>query len=193
MTKFTMILLGTSALALAACGPKAQPADQNTTVAAGETMATDTATNDTAMTPAAMSPGQTFANIAAKSDAFEIATSELAATSASAAKVKTYAANMIKMHNESTAKLKTTTAALTPAIVPDPALTPDQQATLDGLKTKTGKDFDTAYAAAQVAAHTATLAKLKDYAATGDVPALKTFASGMVPTVTAHLNTAKGL
>ena len=188
MTKFTMMVLGTSALALAACGPKAQPADQNTTITAGETM-----TNDAAMAPTALSPGQEFADAAAKSDAFEIATSELASTSASAAKVKTYAASMIKMHNESTAKLKATTAGLTPAIVPDAALTPDQQGTLDGLKGKTGKDFDTAYAAAQVEAHTATLAKLKDYAATGDVPALKTFATGMVPTVTAHLNMAKGL
>ena len=29
--------------------------------------------------------------------------------------------------------------------------------------------------------------------ASGDVPALKTFASGLVPIVTAHLNMAKGI
>lgn len=186
MKIITTIMLGTWALALAACGPKAQPTDQNTTVAS-ETM------NDGAMAPAALSSGQAFANAAAASDAFEIATSELARQSAGAAKVKTYAASMIKAHTESTAKLKTTAAGLSPGIVPDAALTPEQQGKLDGLTGKTGAAFDTAYAAAQVEAHTATLAKLKDYAASGDVPALKSFATGMVPTVTAHLNMAKGL
>nr|WP_237243577.1 DUF4142 domain-containing protein [Sphingomonas sp. LK11] len=34
---------------------------------------------------------------------------------------------------------------------------------------------------------------LRGYATTGDVPALKSFASELVPTVTAHLNMAKGL
>jgi len=34
---------------------------------------------------------------------------------------------------------------------------------------------------------------LKGYAAAGDVSALKSFAGGLVPTVTAHLNMAKGL
>lgn len=192
MKIITTLALATSALALASCGPKATPADQNMTADTGMT-ANGMAANDTAMAPAAVSPGQAFANAAAASDAFEITTSQMAQTSASAAKVKTYAANMIKMHTDSTAKLKATTAGLTPAILPDPALTPEQQGKVDALKGKIGKDFDTAYAAAQVEAHTATLAKLKDYAATGDVPALKTFASNMVPVVTAHLNAAKGL
>jgi putative membrane protein len=58
---------------------------------------------------------------------------------------------------------------------------------------KTGADFDTAYAADQVAAHQATLDALKSYSTSGDVPALKTFATGLIPTVTAHLNMAKGL
>lgn len=186
MKTLTMMTLATSALALAACGPKAAPADQNMTAGAGET------TNDTATAPA-LAPGQVFANAAAASDAFEIATSVLAQAAASDAKVKTYAASMIKAHTGSTAKLKTTVASVSPPLTPDPALTPEQQTAIDGLKGKTGTAFDTAYAAAQVEAHTMTLAKLKDYAATGDVPALKSFAAGMVPTVTAHLNMAKGL
>ena len=34
---------------------------------------------------------------------------------------------------------------------------------------------------------------VKDYVASGDTPALKDFANGLIPTVTEHLNMAKGL
>ena len=56
-----------------------------------------------------------------------------------------------------------------------------------------GAAFDSAYASAQVDAHQKTLNALKGYAASGDNAQLKTFATGMIPTVTAHLNMAKGL
>ena len=73
------------------------------------------------------------------------------------------------------------------------ALSAMQQQMLDGLKGKSGTDFDAAYAAAQVAAHQATLDALSAYAASGDNAALQEMAKGLVPTVTAHLNMAKGL
>lgn len=38
-----------------------------------------------------------------------------------------------------------------------------------------------------------TLDTLKAYATTGDVASLKSFASALVPIVTAHVNMAKGL
>ncbi|MEW2849287.1 DUF4142 domain-containing protein [Stenotrophomonas maltophilia] len=47
--------------------------------------------------------------------------------------------------------------------------------------------------AEQTAAHQQTLDTLKAYAASGDMPALKDFATGLIPTVTAHLNMAKSL
>lgn len=140
-----------------------------------------------------MSPGQAFANAAAASDAFEIQTSRLAATKASSAKVKRFAREMIKAHTDSTAKLKTAAAAAAPAITPNPALTPDQQQTLDALSAKSAADFDRAYADAQRRGHQATLDALQAYSASGDVPSLKSFATSLVPTVTAHLNMAKSL
>ena len=100
---------------------------------------------------------------------------------------------MISAHAASTAKLKSTAAGMSPAVTPDDTLSAEQQATLDGLKGKTGADFDTAYAAAQVDAHQKTLDALKGYSAGGDNPTLKTFADRLIPTVTAHLNMAKGL
>lgn len=182
-----LIAVSLVAFSLGGCGKKA------------DTTVSDTASGMaeggmTATTPAvAMSPGQTFANTAAASDAFEIESSQLAENKATAAKVKTFAAQMIKAHTDSTAKLKTAAGAASPAIVPDAQLTEAQRQTLSDLGTKTGADFDAAYAKAQVAGHQATLDALKAYSASGDVPSLKAFATGLVPTVTAHLNMAKGL
>jgi len=196
MLKKTMVILSASTLALAACGQKTDTA--NTTDASlvtndGGAFDAGNAGMAGMNATAPASAGQAFANTAAASDAFEIATSRLALDMSTSAAVKKYANQMIAAHTASTDKLKATTAGLTPAITPDATLTAAQQATLDALKTKTGADFDAAYIAGQQSGHQQTLDALKAYAATGDMPALKTFASGLVPTVSAHLNMAKGL
>lgn len=184
--------LGAAALALAGCGSKTESSSTDTTVTTNA--GTDaTMTNDMAMTPAA-SAGQTFANAAAASDAFEIATSQLADGQGASAKTKKFAAEMIKAHTDSTAKLKAAAGAGTPPIVPDPALTAEQQQTLDSLKGLKGAEFDKAYAAAQADAHEKTLDALKANAGNADVPQpLRDFATKLIPTVTAHLNMAKSL
>ncbi len=196
MLKKTMVILSASALALAACGQKTGTAGTtDTTLATNDGAAFDAGNvgaADANMTAPATG-GQVFANTAAASDAFEIATSKLALDNSNSAAVKKYANQMIAAHTTSTDKLKATTAGLTPAITPDPALNAEQQATVDALKAKKGADFDTAYIAAQQSGHQQTLDALKAYGATGDVPALKTFANGLAPTVAAHLNMAKGL
>ena len=190
----TLALVSVAALSLAACGKKAE----NTTAVDNSTYANTTAmdvnaagSNDAMAAPA--SGGQAFVNMAAASDAFEIETSKLAVTNGASAAVKKFAGQMITAHEGSTAKLKALTATLSPALAPNPALSAEQQQKLADLKAKQGADFDTAYAAAQVAGHQQTLDMLKEYAATGDVPQLKTFAAGLAPTVAAHLNMAKSL
>ncbi|EIZ79871.1 hypothetical protein WSK_1547 [Novosphingobium sp. Rr 2-17] len=174
-----------AALGLAACSKQPE-------TTATETVAVPSESTDVAATPT-VSAGQVFADTAAASDAFEIETSRLAATKASSAKVKQYAQEMIKAHTESTAKLKDAAAQASPAITPEPALNAAQQQTLTDLGGKTGAGFDKAYAAAQVTAHQMTLDALKGYSAGGDVASLKTFATSLVPIVTAHLNMAKML
>jgi len=192
----TIALLSATALALAGCGHKEETTTTTNSVTeqSGSTTVADTNIPDNSVVAApVLGAGQAFANAAAASDAFEIAESELAAASAHSAAIKSFAKKMVEAHTGSTAKLKTVAAGLSPAVTPDPTLTPDQQAKVDALKTKTGADFDTAYAADQVAAHQATLDAVRSYSTSGDVPELKTFATGLVPTVTAHLNMAKGL
>lgn len=191
MRRTTILMLSAGALALSACGQKSDAsAVDNNSMMTNSAMASTDMGND--MAPAA-SAGQMFANAAASSDAFEIASSQLAATNGKSDAVKAFATKMIAAHTDSTAKLKTTAAGLSPAIIPDPTLTADQQKTLDDLKGKMGADFDTAYAAAQVDAHQKTLDKLKDYSANGDVPQLKSFATDLVPIVSDHLKMAKDL
>jgi putative membrane protein len=185
-----LIIVSAAALALAGCGHKT---DTTTTTTNETTTLNDTGAGANMATSTAIPLGQTFANTAAASDAFEIATSKLAATAAKSTAVKTFATKMIDAHTGSTTKLKGIAAGLTPPITPDPTLSADQQKKLDDLKGLNGASFDAAYAAAQVEAHQTALDGLKAYAATGDVPQLKTFASGLVPTVTAHLNMAKTL
>jgi putative membrane protein len=185
--KTSTILLLTGTLAIAACGQRneAGNADVNLT----ESNALD---NDVLAAPApAPTTAQGFANAAAASDRFEIESSRLAETAGQSAAVKSFASQMVTAHTASTAKLKAVAAELN--VAPDDTLTPDQQQKLDGLKGLKGAEFDSAYAAAQVSAHQAALDALNAYAASGDNPKLKELASGMVPTVTAHLNMAKGL
>ena len=189
----SLTLLTAATLALAGCGQKTDTSN----VSANTTTVSETDTVNGADTmngmDTAMAPGQTFANTAASSDAFEIATSKAALATSKSASVKAFAQKMIAAHTESTAKLKTVASGLSPALVPDPTLTADQQQKLDALTKLSGADFDKAYIDAQTAGHQQTLDALKTYAAGGDVPALKTFASGLVPIVTAHLNMAKSL
>lgn len=173
------------ALALASCGHKEETAQTN----AAEMQSLDVATNGTA----AVSADQAFANTAAASDAFEIQSSELASANASSKAVKAFAQRMIEAHNASTAKLKSAAASGSPAITPDATLTADQQQKLDQLKSQIGTAFDSLYIDDQIAAHQAVLDGLKAYSASGAVPSLKSFATGLVPTVAAHLNSAKGL
>jgi len=195
MLKKSMVILSASVLALAACGQKTETTTNDTALVTNDTTAFDANTTSVAETnmTAPATGGQAFVNSAAASDAFEIATSKLALDNSSSAAVKKYANQMIAAHTASTDKLKATTAGLSPALTPDPKLNAEQQGIVDSLKTKTGADFDAAYIAGQQSGHQQTLDLLRGYAATGDVPALKTFASGLVPTVAAHLNMAKGL
>ena len=181
-----LIVVSGSALAITACN---KHDEVTTNAAANNVMIESGATANTAEAGPLTSQG--FANTAAASDRFEIESSKLAATAGMSAAVKSFAAKMVTAHTASTAKLKSTASDLN--LMPDDTLSPEQQQKLDSLKALNGKDFDSAYAAAQVEAHQKALDALNGYAAGGDNAKLKDLASGMVPTVTAHLNMSKSL
>jgi putative membrane protein len=184
---FRMLILVSGALALASCGKHEDATNADLANGADNSAAVNSAL---AVQP---TDAQGFLNAAGASDRFEIESSKLAAASASSAAVKSFAAKMVSAHTASTQKMKAAAAALTPPLTIDDTLSAEQQQALDTLKGKTGADFDSAYAAAQVDAHQKALDLLNGYSASGDTPALKDAAKGMIPTVTAHLNMAKGL
>ena len=196
----TTLFTATAALLLTACGSTA-PADNSagsaaanlTTEPDGTEVATqtDVMMNGTAV-PAATTAAE-FANMAAASDQFEIKSSQLAATQASSAGVKSYAAMLVQEHTKSTNDLKAAASQGSPAVTPAPQLTAEQQANLDALVKARGPAFDTLYAQLQVPAHENALAMLQGYAARGDQPALKAFASKTAPVVEKHLEQARGL
>ena len=190
-----LILVSGSVLALGACK---QNSTNNVSAESTNNYSTESTNNvstESTNNTAAQAPltSQNFVNAAAASDKFEIESSKLAATQASSSSVKSFATKMISAHSASTAKLKSTVAGMSPPMTPDDTLSADQQSTLDNLKTLKGADFDKAYASAQVDAHQKALDALNGYASSGDNAKLKDFASGLVPTVTAHLNMAKAL
>jgi len=196
MRNNSLLLITAATLALAACGRSDNDTANDANVAMSDNMAAGdnmAMGNDMGATAALPTTAQPFVNAAAASDKFEIESSRMLVASGQSAATKKFAQNMIDAHTASTAKLKSTVSGMSPAITPDDTLNAEQQQLLDGLKGKTGAELDTAYASAQVTAHQKTLDTLNAYASGGDNETLKSFASGMVPTVTAHLNMAKGL
>ncbi|MFT3977656.1 MAG: DUF4142 domain-containing protein [Sphingomonas bacterium] len=197
MRTYFLGLIGITA-ALSACNRSSEDAER-TQEAYGPGNQAALSTVDNSMPPMAdnmamaASPDQGFANTAAASDNFEITTSKLAATNASAKAIKDFAREMIEAHGKSTAELKRIAAKLPAPITPDATLSPEQQRIVDDLRGKKGADFDRAYASAQVDAHQKTLDALQNYAATDKDGAFHGFVSDIEPVVKKHLSMAKGL
>jgi putative membrane protein len=182
-----LVLTAALPIALIACGQR----DTTTTTEANDTAANDmAATNEPAPAPA--SGAQDFVNKAAASDRFEIESSKLVPSSAASAKVMDYGRMMIAAHTQSTAKLKALVAK-DPAGKINDELSAAQKAALEDMKSKKGYIFDAAYLAAQAHGHQETLTELKNYSSSGDNAALKDFATGLIPTVSEHLDKAKAL
>ncbi len=195
---FSMVATAALAVALAGCSQKAndQVAEAgngaaNVTEATGNTLANAADSVKEAVTPTPT--GQEFADKAAKSDAFEVASAKLAEANSSSADIKSFAAMMIKDHTASTAKIKAAAAKASPGITPDPALTDDQTKMLGDLKTLKGADFDKKYADQQIDAHQSALSLMRLYSDRGDVASLKAAAGEMVSKVETHLDKIKAI
>lgn len=190
------LILGLApALALAACGGNETTTTTNTTdnISAMDVPADANMADNMAMADAALSPAQKFANDVGASDYYEIEAGKLAQEKAQAKGLKDFGKLMVEHHTASTDKLKAAGAKASPAITPNPALTAGQEANLAALRATDGAAFDAAYKTQQVAAHEKALAAVKAYAATGDVPELKKFASDAEKIVEAHLKKIRSL
>ena len=163
----------------------------NTAEVTGNVVANAASDVKEAVTP--MPSGQEFADKAAKSDAFEIASAKLAKEKSSSAAIKSFAAMMIKDHTASTAKIKKAAGEAAPKITPDPTLTDDQNQKLADLGKLSDADFDKEYASQQVDAHKAALSLMTLYADKGDVGSLKAAAGEIKAKVQMHLDKIKAI
>jgi putative membrane protein len=196
----TILKMATTALAItpSGCGHKANEqmaaADNgaaNVTEATGNMLSNAAGSIKEAATPTPT--GQEFADKAAKSDAFEIASAKLAREKASSPDVRSFASMMIEDHTASTAKIKKAAGEANPRITPDPALTDDQDSNLADLHKLTGADFDKAYVDQQADAHVKAFSLMTLYADKGDVSSLKHAAGEIAPKVQEHLDKIKAI
>ena len=132
-----------------------------------------------------------FAMKASVGNTFEVEESKLALKQASSSKVKGFARMMIGDHTKAEKILQD--AAKSAGAPVDMTLDPPHQAMVDTLKGKSGANFDKAYLADQVQAHTETAMLLGDYQQVGDNPKLKEWAKKTLPTVNAHLKKVQSL
>lgn len=166
------ILLG-GAIALAACStnpPPPVPVDINNVL---------------------LAPG--FLAHAGSANQYEIEASQLALQASANAGVRNFANVIIADH---TAMGQQVAAAASAAHLPPPAptLLPSEQAMLNQLRASgTGMSFDQTYRQQQITAHQQAIAMMQNYAAQGDVPALRTVAAGAIPVMQKHLAMAQAL
>ena len=125
--------------------------------------------------------------MAASSDLFEIQSGQLAHPRAQSPLIHNFATMLTTDHTRST-QILTAAAQVGGVAVPPPALLPQHQALLDQLNAAgSGPAFDTAFRNIQIQAHQQSLMLHQNYAANGDVPALRQAAAQIVPVVQGHL------
>ncbi len=138
-----------------------------------------------------MAPG--YMAMAGSSDQFEIQSAQLALQASQNAMVRNFANMLIADHTRSTQMVVSAaqSAGLTP---PPPTLLPQHQSMLDQLRAAgTGPAFDMAFQQAQITAHQQALTLHQNYAASGDVPALRAVAGQVVPVVQGHLTQVQSM
>src|SRR5690606_12622438 len=163
------LMLAANALALAACGQQATTDAPETTTSEGP-----------AQTEVAAMSDAEFAQQVANSDAFEIQSSELAATRAQRQDVKDFAAMMVADHRTTTQQL-TSLAPQANVAPPSPQLDAAKQGRIDALQGQSGEAFDDAYLDAQVAAHQEAVSLFERYVASAAAGPLRDWANTTLP------------
>jgi putative membrane protein len=138
-----------------------------------------------------MAPG--YMAQAASADQAEIQSGQLALQMSQNPAVRNFSNMIIADHTRSSQMIAAAAqgAGLSP---PAPTIMPAQQAMLDQLRAAgSGPGFDMAFQQAQISAHQQALMLHQNYAAQGDVPALRTVAGQIVPIVQMHLQAAQAL
>ena len=139
-----------------------------------------------------MAPG--YMAQAASADQAEIQSGQLALQMSQNAAVRNFANMIIADHTRSSQMIAAAAQSTRGLAPPPPTILLPQQAMLDQLRAAgSGPSFDMAFRQAQISAHQQALALHQNYAANGDVPALRNAAAQIVPVVQMHLSQAEAL
>ncbi|HEY3887733.1 MAG TPA: DUF4142 domain-containing protein [Caulobacteraceae bacterium] len=169
----------------------ASSADSSAAAAMSAASDADAAAAGVAVSAAPATPD--FVNAAASTDMFEIQAAKLAEKRSKNADVKAFAAMMIHDHTQSTAALKAAIKASGAAVTLPADLPSDMKAKLDALTSAAPADFDKAYMLSQIMVHQDALTVMKAYAANGDTPQIKDFATKTAVVVQTHLDKASNV
>lgn len=190
MNSLLAVTVAAGALALAGCGNRnADSTATDQTAAATETMPSDSGMAPATGTPAAPPVSvdtPTYVQTAASGDMFEIQSSQLALTRSKDAAVRSFAEQMVKDHQASTAALKQAVNGVEGATIPA-SMTPKHADMLRALQGATGAEFDRLYVEQQRTAHAEAMDLHRAMADRADAPAgLKTFARNTLGVVEGH-------
>ena len=176
MRKLAILLGGAALLAACQTNPPAPPAPPPVAIDPNNPL---------------FAPG--YMATAGSSDQFEIQSAQLAQQMSQNVAVRNFANMLIADHTRSTQMV--VAAARSAGIAPPPpAMLPQHQAMLDQLRAAgSGPNFDLTFKQIQIQAHQDALQLHQNYAASGDVPALRAAASQIAPIVQMHLNQAQML
>jgi putative membrane protein len=142
-------------------------------------------------TMATMSPDIQFAHRAAQGGAAEVAMAQLALQTSQNPTVRAFAHRMIADHTPNNAKLA---AIMKAQGIPAPAqLDANSRAAMAKLQGLSGHAFNLAYMHGQVSAHESMQVLMQTEINGGKNPALVAFAKATLPTVNAHLTSAKSV
>ncbi|WP_165842898.1 DUF4142 domain-containing protein [Phenylobacterium deserti] len=181
----TIYLAATAAcaLSLAACASDMQSASSASAMGSPASAAAAAAAPTTATA---------FIAEAARSDMYEIQSSQLAQSKGSSQAVKDFAAQMIRDHTNSTQIVMAAAqqAGMNP---PPPPLDARRAGMIRQLQGASGAAFDRMYLQQQLMAHQEALALHSGYAQNGDTPQLKAAAAQIAPIVQQHLTHVQGM
>lgn len=170
MPKFHLILAA-AALPLAACAQTGMDRPMAAAPMLGD------------MTP---EEANAYVTLAASSDMYEITSSREALAKSRNPQIRQFAQTMIDHHTRTTQQLKDITQR--EQLPPPPmSMVPLHQQMVEELRGLNGTAFERAYLAQQQRAHEMALALHRNYAASGDRPALRSFGATAVPIIEQHI------
>ncbi len=138
-----------------------------------------------------MEDDREFAIKAASGGLMEVELGNLAATNAASEEVKNFGNQMVTDHSKANEELKTIAAAKNISLPGAPG--EDQMKHINDLKEKKGADFDKAYIDFMVDDHKEDVELYEKEANNGKDAEIKSFASGVLPTLKHHHEMAQGI